>query len=65
MSELAAAPGYSQWHAARVFKELTGKMPFDYIRSLRLSKAALELRDMDRKAVIRRGIEAKHYFEYC
>lgn len=51
MSELAAAAGYSQWHAARVFKELTGKAPFDYIRSLRLSKAAIELRDREKKVV--------------
>ncbi len=28
-----------------MFKELTGKTPFDYIRSLRLSRAALHLRD--------------------
>ena len=45
LKELAVAAGYSPWHAARLFKEVTGKAPFDYIRSLRLTKAALVLRD--------------------
>jgi AraC-like DNA-binding protein len=35
---LANAAGYSPWHSARLFKELTGKAPFDYIRALRLSR---------------------------
>jgi AraC family transcriptional regulator len=42
---LAQAAGYSPWHAARIFKEMTGKTPFDYIRTLRLSRAAAKLRD--------------------
>jgi len=51
LSELARAAGYSQWHAARVFKELTGKAPFEYVRALRLTKAALLLRDEQPKIV--------------
>jgi AraC family transcriptional regulator len=43
LGELARTAGYSPWHAARVFRELTGKAPFDYIRSLRLSRAAERL----------------------
>jgi AraC family transcriptional regulator len=42
---LAEAAGYSPWHAARVFKALTGKSPFEYIRLRRLSRAAVRLRD--------------------
>jgi AraC-like DNA-binding protein len=42
---LANAAGYSPFHAARLFKEHTGKTPFEYIRALRLSRAALILRD--------------------
>jgi AraC-like DNA-binding protein len=42
---LAEAAGYSPWHAARIFKEFTGKSPFDYIRALRLSRAAVRLRE--------------------
>jgi AraC-like DNA-binding protein len=42
--ELSRCAGYSPAHCARVFKELTGKSPFDYIRKLRLSRAALKLR---------------------
>ena len=29
---LAKSAGYSPWHCARIFKELTGKAPFEYIR---------------------------------
>lgn len=43
LSQLARAAGYSPWHASRLFKELTGKTPFEYIRALRLSGAALRL----------------------
>jgi AraC family transcriptional regulator len=42
---LADAAGYSPWHAAKIFKALTGKSPFEYIRALRLSRAAVRLRD--------------------
>lgn len=42
---LANAARYSPWHSARIFKELTGKTPFEYLRALRLSRAALKLRD--------------------
>jgi AraC family transcriptional regulator len=48
---LAKAAGYSPWHAARIFKELTGKTPFEYIRELRLSRAAEKLRDEDTRIV--------------
>jgi AraC family transcriptional regulator len=45
LHKLAQAAGYSPWHAARIFKELTGKPPFEYIRTLRLTRAALMLRN--------------------
>lgn len=45
LSDLAKAAGYSQWHSARLFKEFIGKSPFEYIRAVRLSKAALQLSD--------------------
>jgi AraC family transcriptional regulator len=48
---LANAAGYSPWHSARIFKELTGKTPFEYIRKLRLTKAALKLRDENIKVL--------------
>jgi len=48
---LANTAGYSPWHAAKLFKELTGKSPFEYIRTLRLSRAAVRLRDEDVKIV--------------
>ncbi len=44
---LAKVARYSPWHSARIFKELTGKTPFEYIRILRLSRAAVKLRDQD------------------
>ncbi|WP_160688755.1 AraC family transcriptional regulator [Clostridium sp. C2-6-12] len=45
LSQLSKVAGYSQWHSARIFKKLLNKAPFEYIRELRLSKAALVLRD--------------------
>lgn len=48
---LAQAAGYSPWHSTRIFKELTGKTPFEYIRTLRLSRAAVKLRDKDTKII--------------
>lgn len=51
LSDLAKAAGYSQWHSSRLFKELIGKSPFDYLRALRLSKAALVLRDNQPKII--------------
>lgn len=51
LAQLARAAGYSQWHSERLFKEFVGKTPFDYIRSLRLSKAALVLRDEKPKVI--------------
>lgn len=46
---LAGAAKYSPWHSARIFKELTGKTPFEYIRALRLSRAAVKLRGKEVK----------------
>lgn len=48
---LADAAGYSPWHAVKLFKTLTGKSPFDYIRSVRLSRAAVRLREEEVKVV--------------
>jgi AraC-like DNA-binding protein len=48
---LSKAAGYSPFHCARLFKEYTGKAPFEYIRTLRLSHAALKLRDEKVKVI--------------
>ena len=40
LQELAKVARYSPYYAARVFKEFTGKSPFEYIRLRRLSAAA-------------------------
>lgn len=48
---LARAAGYSPYHAARMFKEITGKAPFEYIRLRRLSAAAARLRDTPCKVI--------------
>jgi AraC family transcriptional regulator len=42
---LAQAAGYSPWHSDRLFKEFAGQSPFEYIRKLRLSRAAEKLKD--------------------
>jgi len=51
LRNLSEVAGYSPWHCARIFKEHTGKTPFEYIRTLRLSKAALILRDEKVKVI--------------
>lgn len=45
LGSLAEAACFSPWYSARIFKELTGLSPADYIRRLRLSGSALRLRD--------------------
>jgi AraC-like DNA-binding protein len=51
LHNLASAAGYSPWHAAKIFKALTGKTPFEYIRAVRLSRAAMRLREEDVRIV--------------
>lgn len=51
LHQLAQQAGYSPWHCAKLFKEYTRSSPFEYIRKLRLSQAALVLRDEQRKVV--------------
>ncbi|MDR0906325.1 MAG: AraC family transcriptional regulator [Oscillospiraceae bacterium] len=43
-ADIARAAGYSQFHAARVFRESTGLNPFEYIRRERLLESAHALR---------------------
>lgn len=47
LKQLADVCGYSSYHATRLFKEETGKSPFEYLRHLRLTQAAQILRDQD------------------
>ncbi|HOD92255.1 MAG TPA: AraC family transcriptional regulator [Clostridia bacterium] len=49
--ELSRCAGYSPYYCTKLFKELVGKSPFDYIRSLRLTRAALKLRDEKVKVI--------------
>jgi len=51
LNQLARAAGYSQWHTVRIFKELLDKTPFEYLRALRLSKAAMLLRDQQPRII--------------
>jgi len=51
LKTLGRAAGYSPWYASVIFKKLTGKSPFEYIRQLRLTKAALRLRDENIKII--------------
>jgi AraC-like DNA-binding protein len=51
LHQLAGAAGYSPWHAERIFKSLTGKAPFDYIRDYRLTQAAKALWNQDNRVV--------------
>lgn len=51
MKQLSNMAGYSPWYLARVFKEVTGKAPYEYIHSRRLTQAALVLRDQNKKVI--------------
>jgi AraC-like DNA-binding protein len=51
LKELARAAGYSPYHCARLFRELTGKTPFHYLRLRRLTKAAMVLRNEKTRVV--------------
>jgi len=51
LDSLSAASGYSKYYAVRVFKDATGKTPGEYIRAMRLTKAAKELRDTGGKII--------------
>ena len=51
LARLSEVAGYSQWHSAKIFKELTDKSPFEYIRLLRLSEAARVIRDGEVKVL--------------
>jgi AraC family transcriptional regulator len=48
---LARSARYSPWYAARIFRECTGKTPFEYIRLRRLSAAALRLEETSTRIV--------------
>jgi len=51
LHKLAEAAGYSPGYSIRLFKEITGKEPFDYIRELRLARAAEKLRNENVRVV--------------
>lgn len=44
LSELAKTANFSPWYAHRLFRELTGVSPAEYIRRLRLTEAAKRLK---------------------
>ena len=51
MHKLSEAAGYSLWHSLRIFKELLHKTPFEYIRAVKLTRAAEALRDSGKKVI--------------
>ena len=51
LKNVADAVGYSPGYISRLFKVYTGKSIFDFMRSMRLTEAALQLRDDDMRVV--------------
>ena len=51
LKELADYSGYSPWHIGHMFKEVSGKSPYEYIRLRRLTRAALVMRDENKKVI--------------
>ena len=52
LCDLSGIAKYSPFYCARIFKELTGLAPAEYIRRLRLSRSALRLRDETCKVML-------------
>ena len=51
LRQLANVSGYSPWQLNRIFKEATGKSPYEYMRLRRLTQAALVLRDENKRVL--------------
>lgn len=51
LSELAEVSLFSPWYSYRLFQEYTGLTPSDYIRRLRLAKAALRLKNGNERII--------------
>ena len=45
LEDICRTTGYSKWHSFRMFKEVFHKTPFEYIRALRLTNAALNIKN--------------------
>ena len=45
LENISEAAMYSKWHSFRIFKEVFNKTPFEYIRALRLTNAARNIKD--------------------
>ena len=51
MQALCNAAGYSLWHSLRIFKDLLNMTPFEFIRAVKLTKAAEMLRDTEKSVL--------------
>lgn len=51
LADLSKVSCYSPWYSYRIFIEILNTTPSDYIRRLKLSKSALELRDDNLKII--------------
>jgi len=45
LEDICEAAMYSRWYAFGIFKEMFGKTPFEYIRALRLTRAARNIKN--------------------
>ncbi len=45
LEDICKVSMYSKWHSFRIFKELFNKTPFEYIRALRLTNAARNIKN--------------------
>ena len=44
LDDICKAAGYSKWHSLRIFREAFRKTPFEYIRALRITNAARNIK---------------------
>jgi len=45
LDDICKAANYSKWHSLRIFKDVFHKTPFEYIRAIRLTKAARDIKN--------------------
>lgn len=57
LDELAAVSRFSKYHFSRIFDSMVGKTPFEFIKRVRLEKAASRLRIHPKQSVTRIALE--------
>lgn len=58
LEDISKAAMYSKWYSFRIFKEVFNKTPFEYIRALRLTNAARNIKDNTDLSILSVAVDA-------